>query len=121
MESGRLKKVNKLLQKELGILFQQESKTLFQGAFITVTEVRCSPDLSYAKAFLSFFMVKDNKFYHEAKNREALLKLIDEQKSVIRNKIGQLIKNQIRVIPEFDFRIDDSLDRAMRIDELLKK
>lgn len=112
MESGRLKKVNKLLQKELGILFQQESKTLFQGAFITVTEVRCSPDLSYAKAFLSFFMVKDNK---------ALLKLIDEQKSVIRNKIGQLIKNQIRVIPEFDFRIDDSLDRAMRIDELLKK
>ena len=50
MESTRQKKVARLIQKELAEYFLRESKRLFDGAFITVTVVRTSPDLGHAKA-----------------------------------------------------------------------
>ena len=53
MDSRRQNKVGTLLQEELAQLFQRESKNLFNGAFITVTQVRVAPDLSVARVFLS--------------------------------------------------------------------
>ncbi|MCC7050735.1 MAG: 30S ribosome-binding factor RbfA [Bacteroidia bacterium] len=112
MESARLKKVNRLLQKELGIYFQQNTKTLFNGAMITVTDVSASPDLSSAKIYISLFLTSDTKM---------LFKTITELTPLIRKSLGNAVKSQLRVIPELQFKIDDSLDKAMRIDELLKK
>ena len=79
---------------------------------ITVTAVRISPDLSFAKIYLSLFGVKD---------REGLLKLIKVNQSEIRKHLGQRIKKQVRIIPELNFYIDDTMDYADRINELLKK
>lgn len=112
MDSTRQKKVARLLQKELAILFQQESRNLFGGAFITVTVVRVSPDLSSARVYLSLFGAKDNL---------ELLVLIKEETKKIRTKLAENIKNQVRVIPHLDFFIDDSLDYAEKIDKLLKE
>ncbi|HML85486.1 MAG TPA: ribosome-binding factor A, partial [Bacteroidales bacterium] len=39
----------------------------------------------------------------------------------IRHKLGQRIRHQVRIIPELQFFIDDSLDQMERIDELLKQ
>ncbi len=111
MDSIRQSKVNKLLLKELSELFRAESKNLFEGAFITVTVVRVSPDLGLAKIYLSIM----------GNNSKGALKLIEEKNKDIRRRVGNALGKQLRVIPELHFYIDDSLDYAMKIEELLKK
>lgn len=112
MDSTRQLKVSRLIQKELGEIFQRETRLLFGNALITVTQVRVSPDLSVAKVYVSLFNVPDQK---------ALLMLIQENTKEIRMKLATRIKKQVRVIPNLVFYHDDSLDYAMRIEELLKK
>jgi len=112
MESTRQLKVARLVQKEVADIFMREGKNYFGSALITITGVRISPDLSFAKIYLSLFAVAD---------RDALLSLIKEHKSEIRNKLGKRIKTQVRIIPEMNFYIDDSMDYAARINELLQK
>lgn len=112
MESVRQQKVNKLIQKELAEIFRSEARNLFGGAFITVTQTRVSPDLGTAKVYISIMATKD---------RQAIFNLVEEQKPAIRKRLGNLIAKQMRVVPELQFFIDDSLDYAMRIEELLKK
>lgn len=112
MESVRQQKVNKLLAKELAEIFRSEARSMFGGGFITVTGVRVSPDLSSAKIYVSIMGAKD---------RDAVFKLIKDQSNVIRRKLGNIIAKQLRIVPELMFYIDDSLDYAMKIEELLKK
>lgn len=112
MDSTRQLKVSRLIQKEMGEIFQRETRMLFGNALITVTQVRVSPDLSVAKIYVSLFNVPDTK---------VLLKSIQEHTKEIRTKLSDRIKKQVRIIPNLVFYLDDSLDYAMRIDELLKK
>jgi len=109
MDSKRQQKFARLIQKDLGEIFQKESKNLFEGAFITVTEVKVTPDLGIARAYLSFMLTND---------REGILKLINENNKAIRSTLAQKIRHQVRVIPELQFFIDDSADYAAKIDEL---
>jgi ribosome-binding factor A len=112
MESTRLQKVNKLIQKDLGVIFQQESRNILgTGGMITVTKVEVSKDLSVAKVFVSLFAVSDKK---------ALMKLIREKKVIFRTMLASKIRHQLRVVPELIFDLDDSLDYAENIDRLLK-
>lgn len=112
MESVRQQKVNKLLQKELAEIFRSEARAMFGGAFITVTVVRVSPDLGTAKVYISIMATKD---------KAAIFKLVNEQNYIIRKRLGMIIGKQLRVVPELQFFLDDSLDYAMKIEELLKK
>jgi ribosome-binding factor A len=112
METTRQKKVARLLQKELGDIFLKDTKHLFGGAFITVTIVRISPDLSFAKVYISLFGSKEPK---------SLLEIIKSQNSTIRHHLGERVRKQLRIVPALDFHIDDSLDYAEKIDNLLKK
>lgn len=112
MESQRQQKFSRLIQKELGEIFQQDIKSMFGGAFITVTTVRMSPDLSVAKVFLSFLLVKD---------REALLEQIKSETKSIRNLLGQRIRKQVRIIPQLVFYLDDTMDYASKIDNIISK
>ena len=79
---------------------------------ISVTRVRVSPDLSICTAYLSVFPSERSTELHN--NIESNLK-------TIRYELGTRIHNQLRIIPELRFFIDDSLDYIDRIDELLKK
>ena len=112
MDSTRQLKVSRLIQKELAAIFLKEGKLFLGSAMVTVTSVRISPDLSFAKIYLSLFAVAD---------REKLLKIIKENSPIIRKLLGQQIGKQVRIIPELTFLIDDTMDHALRIHELLKK
>ncbi len=112
MDSTRQLKVSRLVQKELGEIFQKETRLLFGNALITVTQVRISPDLGVARIYVSLFNVPD---------KQALLKSIQEHTKDIRMKLSTRIKKQVRIIPNLVFFLDDSVDYAMRIEELLKK
>ena len=112
MESTRQKKISRLLQKELAIIFQQDAPAVFGNMLFTVTTVRITEDLSNAKVYLSIFPVKDT---------ENLLKKIKEKSAFFRNILAKKIRHQIRVIPELHFFIDDSGDYADEINRLLKE
>lgn len=108
----RQSKVARLVQKELGDYFQREAGFLAPGKLITVTVVRLSPDLSFARVFLSIFPNTDQG--------KIIQKIIDSTKT-IRLELGRKIRNQVRIIPELVFQIDDSMDYFEKIDSLLKK
>lgn len=112
METKRQEKFARLLQKDLGELFQQNARALFQSAFITVSGVKVSPDLGYAKVYLSFFQTND---------KEALLELVRFYGKDLRKQLAHRIKNQVRKIPELEFFLDDSIDKAMYMEEVFKK
>ena len=111
MATTRQEKVARQIQKDLGEIFQQKSRSHFEHKMITVTVVRMSPDLLIAKAYLSIY---------PSENSEKILELIREHGNEIRYELGNRIRHQVRKIPELKFFIDDSLDYIDRIDELLK-
>ena len=111
MEGTRLQKIERLLQKELGDIFQKQTQAM-HGVLVSVSVVRVSPDLSVAKAYLSIFP--------SAKGEE-LLKAIRANTKAIRYDLGQRVRLQLRKIPELSFFIDDSLDYIEHIDSLLIK
>ena len=110
MESTRQQKVGRLLQKELAAYFQQHSKELCPGKIITVTVVRVSPDLGLAKVYLSIFPLNED---------DKPLENINKTSSRIRATIGNKVRNQLRIVPEFAYFLDDSLDYIENIDNLL--
>lgn len=111
MTSIRQNKVARLIQKELGEIFQRESKSLFGGAFITVTTVRIAPDLGSARVYLSIFGSASN---------DEVIEHVKLQTGNIKRILGAKIRHQLRGVPDLSFFIDDSLDYALKIDELLK-
>lgn len=111
MESTRQQKINRLLQKELAEIFQRESKTMFMGSMISVTVVRVTPDLAMARIHVSIF---------PGDNKKEVLKEIRIANPRIRGILGRRIGKQMRVVPELEFYIDDSLDYIENIDRLLK-
>jgi ribosome-binding factor A len=110
MDSNRQQKINRLIQKELSELFLLETKKM-QGVLISVTNVRVSPELSVAHAYLSIF---------PSDKGEELVKNINENVKSVRYDLGKRLRNQLRVIPELTFHVDDSLDYVENIDRLLK-
>lgn len=112
MESKRQQKFARLIQKELSEIFQRDAKSLFENSFITVTTVRMSPDLGVAKVYLSFLLAQDKK---------AMLEKVKTQGKQIKKMLGEKIRKQVRVIPELIYFIDDTIDYANRIDQLLSK
>ena len=110
MEGKRLEKVNKLIQKELGDIFQKELKPKVPSLMITVTRVNVTSDLSYARVYLSVFGVDDKK---------KVVEEVAQNGKVIRGLLGNRIRYQMRVVPELRFIEDDSLDYIENIDNLL--
>jgi ribosome-binding factor A len=111
METTRQQKISRLVQKDLGMIFQTLGRSLFEGAMITVTKVNVTKDLSLAKIYLSLFTTRD---------KNTLLEKIRRHTRDIRRELGMREHNQLRIIPELQFFIDDSLDYIDNIDKLLK-
>jgi ribosome-binding factor A len=109
MESKRLQKIERLIQKELSEIFLLQTKQM-RGTMVSVTKVRVSSDLSLAKAYLSFF---------PSERGAELLDNINKNKKSIRYELGSRIGQQVRRIPEIAFFLDDSLDYLENIDNLL--
>ncbi len=109
MESKRQRQVAKQIQKDLGEIFQKDLKQLFNGAFVTITDVKTTPDLAIARVYLSFLLAKD---------REGVLQIIRENTKVIRNFLGERVRHQLRIVPNLQFFIDDTAEYAQKMDTL---
>ncbi len=112
MENTRQQKVAKQIQRDIADILQREGAHLVRGLLVTVTTVRISPDLGYAKVYVSVFPFEQH---------QALLATLEENNWFIRRQLGQRIRNQLKVVPELQFFIDDSLEYIEHIDEALKR
>ncbi len=110
MQETRQNKIARLLQKELSLIFQQQTRAT-HGVMVSVTRTKISPDLGICTAYLSIF---------PSERGEELLANINANVKQIRYKLGTRVRNQLRIVPELRFFIDDSLDYIDRIDQLLK-
>ncbi|WP_018108829.1 30S ribosome-binding factor RbfA [Bacteroides propionicifaciens] len=109
METTRQQKISRLIQKELSNIFLLQTKAT-NGILISISAVRVTSDLSIARAYLSIF---------PQDKREELIKNINANSKAIRFDLGQKVRHQLRIVPELEFYVDDSLDYAERIDSLL--
>lgn len=111
METTRQNKIARLIQKELSEIFLLQTKSM-PGVLVSVSIVRISLDMSYARVYLSVF---------PSERSEEIVKNINANMKSIRFELGNRVRHQLRIIPELKFFVDDSLDYAEKIDELLKK
>ncbi len=110
--STRQNKISRLIQKELAGIFLKELKTEFRELLISVTVVRITSDLSLARCYLSI--------YPSEKAEETLIHIKHLTKA-IRGIVGNKVGKQLRIVPELEFFIDDSLNYLEKIDRLLEK
>ncbi len=109
--SVRQEKFSGLIQQHLADIFMRNPEFV-NKEFVTISKVEVSPDLGYAKVYLSMIKVKDRNY---------LLNLIVLQAPQIRKHLAAKIRNQAIIVPELNFLIDDSLDYVFKIDELMKR
>lgn len=110
MESQRQQKFAKQLTKDLAEIFQKVGLSVYNGAMITITQVKTSPDLRTLKIYLSIF--------GEANKEDVLKDIRDNHTKEVRYHLGNKIRNAVKSIPELYFYIDDSLDYSENIDKI---
>lgn len=111
MQETRQNRIARLLQKELSLIFQSQTRAM-HGVMVSVTRCKVSPDLSICTAYLSIF---------PSNRSEEIIANIKANEKTIRYELGRRVRNQLRIIPELRFFVDDSLDYIEHIDELLKQ
>jgi len=109
--STRQQKYARLIQKEMGDIFLRDKRGILDNAFISIVDVKVSPDLSVTKNYLSMQLAKD---------KEKTLATIIARKGEIRKALGDRIGKQVRIIPERIFIKDEVEEQASRIDDLIK-
>lgn len=105
----RSKRLSVLLREEVADIILRKLKDPRLG-FITVTDVELSDDLRIAKVFVSVLKAED---------KEITLQILNEAKGFVRSEIAKRLR--IKIIPNFEFLFDESIERGFRIDTLLKQ
>lgn len=109
--SIRTERLASVIQKDLGRILQQDYQPT--GAFITVTQVRVTKDLSIAKVYLSVFT--------QDRDPQTIYQFIDDNQDKIRFELASKIKNQVRRIPDLIFFEDDTAEYVNKMEQLFSK
>ena len=105
----RIERVNSLIRQEISQLLQRQVKDPRLGNFITVTEVSTSPDLKYAKVFVT-------RLGSEEEKRETL-SVLASASGFFRRELARRLK--LRYTPELSFQWDDSIERGDHLLQLI--
>ena len=108
--STRQNKISRLVQREMADILLKLNKAKFPGKLISVSVVRVTKDLGIARIYLSIF---------PSEFGEEILAEIESLNKRIRGDLGRKVGKSLRVIPNLEFYIDDSLDYIEKIDKLL--
>lgn len=109
-ETKRQQQVSELVKRNFGIVLQSEGSYIYGAqAFVTVTDVKVSPDLGIARIYLSVFNEMD---------KQSIVTLLDKENTRLRQALAHRIKRHIRRIPHIQFYLDDTLDEMYRLNGL---
>lgn len=106
---NRLNRINEELKKEISQIISFELKNPDATGLISVTKVKITPDLKYAKVYISLL---------NAKNEDKTIEALKQSSGFIRSLIAKRIN--LRITPELVFEKDDSMEYGMKIDSILK-
>lgn len=106
---NRLNRINEELKKEISQIISFELKNPDATGLISVTKVKITPDLKYAKVYVSIL---------NSKNENKTIEALKQSSGFIRSQIAK--KVNLRVTPELVFEQDDSMEYGMKIDSILK-
>ncbi|MER8713920.1 30S ribosome-binding factor RbfA [Mesorhizobium sp. M1295] len=109
--SQRMLRVGEQVRHALSEILQRGEilDPLIENTVVSVSEVRMSPDLKIATAFVSPLGAKDAGAVVEALNKHA---------KFVRGRVSGALR-QMKYMPEFRFRLDTSYDNFQKINELL--
>ena len=109
----KMERVNSELARQITKIIAEDVKDpRLHNAIVGVTKLYTTPDLKYAKVYLSIYAANDEE-------RQEAYYTICRSKTFIRNMLKDSV--QIRLVPELNFIIDDSVDYSIKIDEILNK
>ncbi len=108
--SNRMARVNEELKRELSNIINYEVKNSNVTGMISVTRVKTSPDLKYARVSVSIL---------NSKNVKQTLAGLKAASGFMRSRIAE--KMNMRVTPELVFELDESLVYGEKIDTILEK
>lgn len=111
-ESTRQLKVAREIQRDMAEIIRAKGMAAFDGALVSVSGVKISPDLAVAKVYVSIF---------PSSKQKQVLETIEKMNKSLRGELGRIVAKQLRIVPELIFYLDDSLDYVEHIDELLRK
>ena len=107
----RIEQVNNLIRQEISELLQHQVKDPRLGSFVTITEVSTSPDLKYAKIFVSHIGSEEE--------RQETLSVLAAASGFLRNELARHLR--LRRIPELSFQWDNSIERGIHLVELIDR
>ena len=107
--ANKQERIATLIRKNIADIITFELKNPKLG-FVTISEVKVSNDISYAKVYVSFILEKDIK---------TGLEVLEHSKGFIRSSLAK--KMDTRRVPELVFILDDGYKKEERITELLSK
>ena len=108
--SRRSERTSKLIQREISGLLEREVNDPRLSKLISVTEVTLSPDLKYAKIFVSTLSSEIN-------NKEEMLAGFNNASGFLRKELASHLK--LKYTPQLSFHYDDSIERGARLLELM--
>ena len=111
MDSRRQQKVASLIKEEFTDILLREGRSIYGKAFVTVTSVKVTPDLAIARFAFSVFNG----------DKDEVLKSFQGKKSELKRALGAKLRFNLRIVPDLEFYIDDTLDEVFRMEELFKK
>lgn len=108
--SNRMNRVNEELKRELSNIINYEVKNSNVTGMISVTKVKTSPDLKYARISVSII---------NSRNVKQTLAGLKSASGFMRSRIAE--KMNLRVTPDFVFELDESLVYGEKIDKILEQ
>ncbi len=111
-ESTRQLKIASQIKRDMAEIIRGRGMAAFDGALVSVSGVKVTPDLSIAKIYVSIF---------PSDKSARVMEIINESSRALRGELGRRVGKQFRIVPELAFYLDDSLDYVEHIEELLKK
>ena len=108
--SIRTERVGAVIQRDLGHILQKEYQ---HDSILTVTKVRMTPDLEYAKVYISV--------YAPHRDTDEIFEYLDAHNPEIRKKLAGKVQNQLRHVPELQFYKDDTAEYVNRLEQLFDK
>lgn len=108
MASNRIKRISEEVKKVISVMLINGIKDPRITSMVSVTDVEVTNDLRYAFVYVSIL----------GGNKEETLEGLNSARGYIRREVGKAVK--LRYVPEVIFKIDDSIERGMYMDELIK-
>ncbi len=113
MESKRQLQVAELIKRHFAPVFQEHGIYIYGStAFVSVSTVKLTPDMSQAKIYLSIYNIDD---------KGEVLKKISNHTHMLKQSLAQRLRHHLRRMPQIFFYFDDTIDEMYQVDALFKK